>query len=54
MFLFLTCKTKQLKKPGDNTPRDSNYTDTCPPSQKPYKFDKPDTQDTAGEARTSS
>ena len=40
--------------PGDNTPRDSNYTDTCPPSQKLYKFDEPDTQDTAGEARTSS
>ena len=35
-------------------PRDSNYTDTCPPSQKLYKFDEPDTQDTAGEARTSS
>ena len=40
--------------PGDNTPRDSNYTDTCPPSRKLYKFDEPDTQDTAGEARTSS
>ena len=40
--------------PGDNTPRDSNYTDTCPPSQKLYKFDEPDTRDTAGEARTSS
>ena len=40
--------------PGDNTPRDSNYTDTCPPSQKLYKFDEPDTQDTAGEARKSS
>ena len=37
-----------------NTPRDSNYTDTCPPSQKLYKFDEPDTQDTAGDARTSS
>ena len=37
-----------------NTPRDSNYTDTCPPSQKLYKFDEPDTRDTAGEARTSS
>ena len=32
----------------------SNYTDTCPPSQKQYKFDEPDMQDTAGEARTSS
>ena len=33
---------------------DSNDTDTCPPSRKLYKFDEPDTQDTAGEARTSS
>ena len=37
-----------------NTPRDSNYTDTCPPSRKLYKSDEPDTRDTAGEARTSS
>ena len=35
-------------------PRDTNYTDTCPPSQKLYKLDEPDTRDTAGEARTSS
>ena len=40
--------------PGDNTPRDTNYTDTCPPSWKLYKLDEPDTRDTAGEARTSS
>ena len=40
--------------PGDNTPRDSNYTDTCPPSRKLYKSDEPDTRDTAGEARTRS
>ena len=26
----------------------------APPSRKLYKFDEPDTQDTAGEARTSS
>ncbi len=39
---------------GDNTPRDTNYTDTCPPSRKLYKLDEPDTQDTAGEARKSS
>ena len=26
----------------------------APPSQKLYKFDEPDTRDTAGEARTSS
>ena len=37
--------------PGDNTPRDTNYTDTCPPSKKLYKLDEPDTRDTA---RTSS
>ena len=29
-------------------------TDTCLPSRKLYKLDEPDTQDTAGEARTSS
>ena len=36
------------------TPRDTNYTATCLPSRKLYKLDEPDTQDTAGEARTSS
>ena len=35
-------------------PRDTNYTATCLPSRKLYKLDEPDTQDTAGEARTSS
>ena len=40
--------------PGDNTPQDTNYTDTCLQSRKLYKLDGPDTQDTAGEARTSS
>ena len=40
--------------PGDNTPRDTNYTATCLPSRKLYKLDEPDTQDTVGEARTSS
>ena len=34
---------------GDNTPQD-----TCLPSRKLYKLDEPDTQDTAGEARTNS
>ena len=43
-----------LNSPGDNTPRDTNYTATCLPSRKLYKLDEPDTQDTAGEARTSS
>ena len=56
--------TKRLEKkldgnytrtsPGDNTPQDTNYTATCLPSRKLYKLDEPDTQDTAGEARTSS
>ena len=32
----------------------SNYTATCVPSQKLIKLDEPDTQDTAGEARTNS
>ena len=35
-------------------PRDTNYTDTCPPSRKLYKLDEPETRDTAGEAWTSS
>ena len=39
---------------GVNTPQDTNYTATCLPSRKLYKLDEPDTQDTAGEARTSS
>ena len=39
---------------GGNTPQDTNYTATCLPSRKLSKLDKPDMQDTAGEARTSS
>ena len=38
--------------PGGNTPQDTNYTATCLPSRKLSKLDEPDTQDTAGEART--
>ena len=38
--------------PGGNTPQDTNYTATCLPLWKLYKLDEPDTQDTAGEART--
>ena len=34
--------------------RDTNYTATCPPSRKLYKLDEPNTQDSAGESRTSS
>ena len=40
--------------PGGNTPQETNYTATCLPSQKLSKLDKPDMQDTAGEAGTSS
>ena len=43
-----------LKSPGGNTPQGTNYTATCLPSRKLSKLDEPDTQDTAGEARTSS
>ena len=39
---------------GDNTPQDTNYMATCLPSRKLYELDEPDTQDTAGEAKTSS
>ena len=62
--------TKQLKKKLDGNytrmlrailnkswwqhPQDTNYTATCLPSRKLYKLDGPDTQDTAGEARTNS
>ena len=34
--------------------QDTNYTATCLPSRKLYKLDEPNTQNTAGEARTSS
>ena len=40
--------------PGDNTPQDTNYTATCLPSQKLYKLEEPDMQNTGGEARMSS
>ena len=43
-----------VSSPGGNTPQDTNYTATCLPSRKLYKLDEPDTQDTAGEARTNS
>ena len=48
------CWEQYWTSPGDNTPRDTNYTATCLPSRKLYKLDEPDTLDTAGEARTSS
>ena len=44
----------KLNTPGGNTPQVTNYTATCLPSQKLSKLDKPDMQNTAGEAGTSS
>ena len=43
-----------LISPGDNNPQGTNYTATCLPPQKLSKLDEPDTQDTTGEAETSS
>ena len=40
--------------PGGNTPQDTNCTATCPLSQKLFKLDEPDMQDTAGEVGTNS
>ena len=51
---YFQCWEQYWTSPGNNTPRDTNYTDTCPLSWKLYKLDEPDTRDTAGEARTSS
>ena len=52
------CREKCCKQywtsPGGNTPQGTNNTANCLPSRKLYKLDKPDTQDTAGEARTNS
>ena len=47
----MTCNTSSR---GGNTPQDTNYMATCLPSRKLSKLDKPDMQDTAGEAGTSS
>ena len=43
-----------LHKSWRQHPTDTNYTATCLPSRKLYKLDQPDTQDTAGDARTNS
>ena len=52
---WLIChKTKYWTSPGGNTPQSTNYTATYLPSWKLSKFDEPDMQDTAGEAKTSS
>ena len=48
------CWEQYWTSPGGNTPQDTYYTATCLPSQKLYKLDEPNTQDTAGEARTNS
>ena len=37
-----------------NTPQNTNYTATYPPSRKLSKLDEPDMQDTAGEAGVTS
>ena len=43
-----------LGGPSGKTPQRTNYTATCLPSRKLSKLDEPDTQNTAGEAKTSS
>ena len=50
-FSLLSCI---IISPGGNTQQSTNYTDTCLPLRKLSKLDKPDMQDTAGEAGTSS
>ena len=48
------CCKQYWTSPGGNTLRGTNYTATCLPSRKLSKSDKPDMQDTAGEAGMSS
>ena len=48
------CWEQYWTSPGGNTPQDTNYTATSLPSRKLNKLDKPDTRDTAGEARVNS
>ena len=48
------CWEQYWTSPGVNTLQDTKYTATSRPSRKLYKLDEPDTQDTAGEARTNS
>ena len=54
MAITQECCEQYWTSPGGNTPQGTNYTATCLPSRKLYKLDEPDTQDTAGEARTNS
>ena len=51
---YTRCCEQYWISPGGNTPQDTNYTATCLPSRKLSKLDEPDTQNTAGEAETSS
>ena len=53
-MLSILLDTQYIISPGGNTPQDTSCTATCLPSRKLYKLDEPDTQDTAGEARTNS
>ena len=46
-----TCNPEQVLAA---TPHKTNCTATCPLSQKLFKLDEPDMQDTAGEAGTNS
>ena len=48
------CCEQYWTSPGGNTQQGTNYTATCLPSRKLSKLDEPVTQDTAGEAGTSS
>ena len=50
----IECCEQYWRSPGGNTQQGTNYTATCLPSRKLSKLDEPDTQDTAGEAGTSS
>ena len=52
--ITLECCEIHWTSPGGNTPQGINCTATCLLSRKLFKLDDPDTQDTAGEARTSS
>ena len=54
MAITQECCEQSWTSPGGNTPQDTNCTATCLLSRKLTKLDKPDMQDTAGEAGTNS
>ena len=54
LILFVCSCEQYWISAGSNTQQSTNYTATCLPSRKLSKLDEPDTQDTAGEAETSS